>query len=91
MSSFLKKIQSKYQVQALLSSDAKDILGADASHVEADLRRLQNEIAAQLVKIESKIQEQLKNSQQEAKIKLLRKQIRTSLAKWVYLSSFKGK
>lgn len=82
---FLARIKSQI-VAVPLSQSAKDILPKEQlPQIQESLKGIQNQLASSLDKLEKAIKKDI----DDTKFRLIKKNIRTNLAKWLYLSSFK--
>lgn len=82
---FLTRIKSQI-VAVPLSQSAKDMLPEEQlPQIQESLKGIQNQLASSLDKLEKAIKKDI----DDTKFRLIKKYIRTNLAKWLYLSSFK--
>jgi len=85
MMKFLSKI-----IALPISTDLKDQLDPNSLEVvEAELKRLQSEVAGKLSRLESVLKNELTKSGSLNKLELFKKNIRLGLAKWLYMTSIK--
>lgn len=90
MVSFLEKVSRKKALAATLSPATKELLGEEAwKVVNQDLDKIRSDFAGHLSRIETKVKNELEKVQNEKQFAVVKKQIRTALAKWLYLSSLK--
>jgi hypothetical protein len=90
MVSFLKKVNRKKALGSTLSPATKEFLGEEAwKVVNQDLDKMRSDFAGHLSRIENKVKTELEKAQNAEQFAVVKKQIRTALAKWLYLSSLK--
>lgn len=87
--SFISKLRNRIEA-ASLSSDIKEMLGTEVSTVlDRELKDIQSNFAGQLSRIETKVKKELEKSQKVEQFGIVKRQIRTALAKWLYMSGVK--
>ena len=89
--SFLKSLERRVDaLGASLPPAAKTLLNPDTlSNVELDIRKIQSEIGGHLSRLEQRLKSELVKNNKTESFSALKRQIRTNLAKWLYLSSLK--
>lgn len=86
--SFLPKLKKRIEAKSSsISPDLKEMLGAEISSVlEQEIKDVQSKFAGQLSRIETKLKNELTKSEKLAQFGVVKRKIRTSLAKWLYMS-----